>query len=257
MPRDSNAHDSIGGNTANPEWAPPTLVRRYQIIDEDLSNASHGDRDEQRWALMQLDVSFRLITDLRLKSVWTALRGRHHMSDVQIDQLVDEAVRSLLVFDTIPRRTRAKRRANLSAIAKLARNLEARISRDLGRQSARASAYLDTHHLSRSLQRAGLQAESRELVDKSVWKWLSTQRRPTFSDILDDLELAAMHAAQITPLLRKPRSKKAKGHYLALQLSAFFKQQFGSPLDSHVATITSVLTGLEIEPETVRKIRPK
>jgi len=78
--------------------------------------------------------------------------------------------------------------------------------------------------------------------------------QPTFGDVLDDLDVAAKHAAAIKPTLRKPESADAKSHFVALRLSEFFRQHLNSPLHEQVATITNVVCGSRLEPEAVRKL---
>jgi hypothetical protein len=223
-----------------------------------LATCSFGEPEDEQHYFLEFKVRRLLLYDPRMERVWGAICGRGQITEKQLEELVAEVIHSLQDFHRVPRRTRSEHRANFTDVAKKAKQLSRKISRDLGSRPVDAFEYVELRNFGRFLNLAELSDTGRRAALLAVQNWLAFARRPTYSEVLDNLAIAAQRAAQVEPRLRKPRSQSAKGHYLALRLNAFFRRHLRSPFHEHVATITNVATEidpeLELQPETVRKL---
>ncbi len=189
-----------------------------------------------------------------MKQVWRSPSLRALPSDL-LEQLVFETVRAVHTYDDNPtKRTRADHRHNFNEVAKKAQALAKQIKYDLGKRSAETTAYLESRDLKYRLSGLKLPDGVRDNILHAVKVWLSYHHNPTFAHVLEDLAEAAVRESRTLPLLRKPGVKAAKGHYVARQLNAFFRKHLNKPLHNQVMTITNVVTGLDLELDTVRKI---
>jgi hypothetical protein len=250
--RSSRSHMAAPGL---PAWAPPSLVTSYRQLDEALSHGS--DADEIEWDLTELDVLRRLLNDPRMQGVWAALHARRQMPDAVLADLVREVVASVFEYVHMPRRTRSEHRAHFEEVTNLTKQLRRKILRDLGQQSARAGAYYWARNLLSYLHAAKLTEAQSRIVRQGVHRWLEAERGPTFNDFLEDLELAATSMQDQKPLLAKPGSAAAKGSYVALRVVLFFEKKLHSPLHGHAATIASVVTGIDLDLDAVRRLRDR
>jgi len=239
-------------NNRIPAWAPTTLVSTLRSSEE-ANVAFENSFDEEAFDLECL-VRRRLLTHPRMRSVWAALCTRRNMTERQLEQLNAEVVRSLLRIRNSSRRTRSEHRAHFEAVARTARKLARSISKDLGGKSTDAASHYEIFRLNMRLRSTSLSDEQRQIAVATVRKWLATEIGPSYGTVLKSLADTADAVGKKIPPLSKPKSPTAEGQYLAMRLNTFFKRLLGEPLHDHVATIVSVATDRDFDPQTVRKL---
>lgn len=264
-----------------PEWAPKTLVEqhkrrtvgnqagtKYKTIDPDTIaatitrkfghiqtglNAEDVSRnyyrkwmrrrlpDQQRTELLE-----KLITDLTMKRVWTAIAKR---STDESDpwQFFIACERGIGGWRGDQKQTKKKRNAFHQKIHDTARELETLMAKASEFDSYSLAELVNGATADALIKALGSQFSGRvpagQETDHARY-WLASVL-PSADDVLADIAEKAKRYRDQPLIVKQPNSRDAKIHYFVRQLSKYCKRTYAQPLHDVVALTTSVIFDLQ------------
>ncbi len=193
----------------------------------------------------------RLITDSRMKNVWTAL-DRRVTHERKLEHFFSACESGITGWRGDQKQTAAERRAFYQDILDTAARLQSLIDSASGFDS-----YSNIEGLIESL-RATFPDNVAAGEETSYTRLCLSNVNPSTSEVLNDIAEIAKQYRDVPPRVKKPNSPNAKIHYFIRHLSGYCLRAYSQPLHEVVATTTSVgfdlADGEEFTVDYVRKL---
>jgi hypothetical protein len=274
-----------------PRWAPSDLVTKYTELEPkavaETARAeafARGEGDmkvyDPRKALekgelrlgmyflgnqAQLLVLRPLITKPEMESVWRSLHRRiggfkpamtfPYGSREQAGNLYGACMDIELSWSNLPMRTKAESRRYYESIANLALQLsDLLLADDHNRKLLDTRAYITKEQL--EVFKEGLEKDDHEMWYgfDGYLDYLLGQLIQPLPYYLLQLHHRANEFAALPLAVKQPKSKSAKCNYFIEHLSSYFRRAYRSPLHAQVATVVSVVLGIDVDEDRVRAL---
>ena len=228
------------------------LVRRGVPIDpedaENIRQQQYRERlhipDAERMALVNL-----LITDLRMKNVWSIL-SRRTRSDLEFYEFFEACEQAIAGWRGDSKQTVAEKRAHYREVGKVARRLAFLLNRSREFDLYSPEDLIGNHDIEWLLEDMGI--TSQQSFDMGMLR--IHLAGPSTDMVLEDIAEKAEKYAQEENLVKHPNSADAEIHYFIRSVSAYCRCKYGQPLHDVVAITTSVIFDEpNIDTDRVRK----
>lgn len=264
-----------------PEWAPSTLIETHKAesdgscgpnsfdpesIIADAKAQFGGQMSEEaveslrqqlyRNVLASLpgrertELLGRLLTDLRMKSVWKALEKRV-ANERDYHAFVNACEHFITAWRGDNKRTAAERRAMFQEVAAAAANLQSLLC---------LCSEFDDYSIKKLIDEEKIQwfidvLPARNTDDAWYASACLSEIIPSVQDVLQDIAQRATEYGEMEPVVKKPNSSNAQIHYFVRCLSNYCVRRYQQPLHEVVAITTAVVFGTQdLDSDYVRKI---
>jgi hypothetical protein len=228
------------------------LARRGVVIDpddaENIRRRQYRERlhlpDAERMALIKL-----LITDLRMKNVWSAISKRTQ-SDMEFYEFFEACEQAIAGWRGDPKQTFAEQSAHYREVRDVAKRLAFLLERSPKFDFYWPEDLIEDHTIKWFLEDMGftnLQSFDMDMLRISLGG-------PAIDSILEDIAEKAEKYAQEKNLVKHPNSANAEVHYFIRSVSAYCRLKYKLPLHEVVAITASVIFNRSnIDKDYVRK----
>jgi len=266
------------GNEGSPApWAPKKLVALYQKLaapscGNNVTTTQKISTLGRRLREQELLLLNKLISDERMRKVWQALQilVEQHVPDGE--STYDYDINLFWVCWSAcaewlgqSNETSAEKRATLQAISKNAVGLANKIQRSKYFNCWTIERFMDdTQILSlaeaaesnpQSVKRDGGNLSASDEQTLTIYfRAMLSQFSPEVPALLESLGEAAARMALLPQFAKQAASGRAQAHFMARELSGYFRRIYKQKLHEQVAAIANVITGSELTGASVREL---